>query len=99
MAFMVPYRSMLVTYVVCGFYGLLTGPIMALGPPAMVRLVKKENLSTAMGIAETTYGVVLLAGKIINYKNLKSEIPRCQFQISIVFYCRATSHKFTDCPF
>ena len=66
MAFMAPYRSMLVTYIVCGCYGLLTGPIMALGPPAMVRLVKKENLSTAMGLSETTYGIVLLAGKNIN---------------------------------
>ena len=67
MTFMVPYRNMLMTYIVCCFYGLLTGPIMALGPPAMVRLVKKENLSTAMGLAETSYGMVLLTGKIINY--------------------------------
>ena len=82
MAFMVPYRSMLVTYIVCCFYGLLTGPIMALGPPAMVRLEKKENLSTAMGLAETSYGIVLLTGKIINYENLSCDV-QARFQVRL----------------
>ena len=62
MAFMVPFRGMSLTNTVCGFYGLLSGPIMSLIHAAKLQLLDKEQLSTAIGISETITGITFLAG-------------------------------------
>ena len=53
---------MSITYTVCGFYGLLSGPIMSLIHAAKLQLLDKEQLSTAIGISETLTGITFLAG-------------------------------------
>ena len=62
MVFMVPFKSITMSYTVCAFHGLLSGPIMSLSHAVKLRLLDREQLLTACGISETITGITILAG-------------------------------------
>ena len=66
-AAMVHSNGLYLSYALCGLYGFVSSPVIALGPPTIKELVGTYSYNSALSINLFTSGVMNLSGWSNNY--------------------------------